>query len=122
MSSLSQGIEKQGHDVTVIDARTEKGRSLNPYAYVLIGINVPFFFAKDVPIGLSKFLSSAGMLLGRRCYAFVTGKGMRKLRLLKSLMKTMESEGMYLKKSDILHTPAEAEAIGARLHVCSSHN
>jgi hypothetical protein len=32
-------------------------------------------------------------------------------------MKIMESEGMLLKRSDVLGTPAEAEAVGSRLHI-----
>ncbi len=32
-------------------------------------------------------------------------------------MKILESEGVFLKKSDILSNEAEAEAIGARLHI-----
>jgi hypothetical protein len=37
-------------------------------------------------------------------------------------MKMMESEGMYLKKSDILANAAEAEAVGTRLHIDKSVN
>ena len=47
-------------------------------------------------------------------------KGLRKGRVLISLMKTMESEGMYLKKSDILANAAEAEAVGSKLHINKS--
>ena len=111
------GIERQGHDVTVVDARTENGKSLTPYGYIAVGTTVPSLMSKTVPEALRTFLRSAGMVTGKRCYAFVAGGGLRKPRLRASLMKTMESEGMYLKKSDILTKAEEAEAVGSRLHI-----
>lgn len=113
-------IEGRGHDVTVVNARTEGGRSLTPFGYIAVGTAAPSPMAKAVPDGLTTFLRSAGMVSGKRCYAFVAGGGLRKGRLLASLMKTMESEGMYLKKSDILSKAQEARAVGSRLHIDKS--
>lgn len=118
--ALAKGIERQGHDVTMVDARTDGGKSLTPFGYIAVGTTPPSFFSKAVSAGLGVFLKSAGMLSGKRCYAFVVGGGLRKSRLLRSLMKTMEAEGMYLKKSDIFGRPAAAEAAGFRLHVDKS--
>jgi hypothetical protein len=73
--------------------------------------------AKTVPGPFLAFLKSAGHVSGKRCYAFIGKKGLRKGRFLSSLMKIMESEGMLLKRSDVLGTPAEAEAVGSRLHI-----
>jgi len=115
--SLSRGIEKQGHDVTVIDAFRESGKSLTSFSYIAVGSLSPSLFAKSIPDSLSAFLRSAGHVSGKRCYAFILNKGLRKGRVLSSLMKVMESEGMYLKKSDILVNASEAEAVGSRLHI-----
>ncbi|MCG8452445.1 MAG: glycogen/starch synthase [Spirochaetales bacterium] len=115
--ALAKGIERQGHDVTVVDAKTEGGRSLTPFQYICIGVAAPSVLAKSVPPELGGFLRSAGQVSGKRSYAFVGKKGWRKGRVLASLMKTMEAEGMYLKRSDVLSQAAEAEAIGTRLHV-----
>ncbi len=117
---MAMGIEKQGHDVTVVNARTEGGKSLTSYGYIAVGTESPTSFAKVIPAQLGSFLRSAGHVSGKRCYAFVTKKGLRKGRVLISLMKTMESEGMYLKKSDILANAAEAEAVGSKLHINKS--
>ena len=114
------GIEGRGHDVTVVNARTEGGKSLRPFAYIAVGTTAPSLTAKAVPDGLAAFLRSAGMVSGKRSYAFVAGGGLRKGRLLVSLMKTMESEGMYLKKSDIISRAREARALGSRLHIDKS--
>jgi hypothetical protein len=117
VKALAKGIERQGHDVTLVDARTDGGKSLTPFAYLAIGTVSPSPFAKAIPNALSAFLKSAGHVSGKRCYAFIGNKGFRKGRVLASLMKTMETEGMYLKKSDVLSNAAEAEAVGSKLHI-----
>lgn len=118
--ALSQGIEKQGHDVTVINGKTDRDKSLTPYNYIAVGTAAPSLFSKKAPDGLGVFLKSAGLLSGKRCYAFIAGGGFRKTRLLASLMKIMESEGMYLKTSNIIGKPHEAKVIGSRLHIDNS--
>ena len=115
--ALARGIEKQGHDVTVVDARTESGTSLTSYAYIVLGTVAASPFAKTVSGAFNAFLKSAGHVSGKRSYAFILNRGLRKGRVLSSLMKLMESEGMYLKKSDILANAAEAEAVGSKLHI-----
>lgn len=117
VQALAKGIESQGHDVRVLNAQTDTGQSLTPYSYIAVGTCTPSFFAKKIPEPLGAFLRSAGHLSGKRSYAFTGKSGLRKGRVLASLMKTMESEGMFLKRSDVLSSPAEAEAVGSRLHV-----
>lgn len=112
---LARGIERQGHEVVLVDARTEA--LLTPFSYIAIGTVAVSVFSKIVPKSLEAFLRSAGRLTGKRCYAFIGRRGLRKRKLLASLMKTMEKEGMYLKISDILGTAAEAEAVGSRLRI-----
>jgi len=98
-----------------VDIRTEV--LLSPFSYIAVGTVAASTFSKTVPESLGVFLKSAGPLTGKRCYAFVGKKGLRKRKLLASLMKTMEREGMYLKTSDILGTALEAETIGSRLRI-----
>jgi menaquinone-dependent protoporphyrinogen IX oxidase len=117
VSALAKGIQEQGHDVTVVDATTDAGMSLTPFGYIVVGARVPSYMAKSVPSSLGAFLRSAGHLPGKRCYAFIGGKGLRKGRFLASLMKTVEAEGVLLKRSDALSNEEEARAVGARLHI-----
>jgi len=112
---LARGIERQGHDVSLVDARTEA--LLTTFSYIAVGTVAVSAFSKTVPESLGVFLRSAGRLTGKRCYAFVGKGGLRRRRLLASLMRTMEKEGMYLKTSDILGTALEAETIGSRLRI-----
>jgi len=83
----------------------------------VIGVQKSGFFTKKAPDGLSLFLKNAGTVSGKRCYAFTLKQGMSSGRFLLSIMKTMESEGMYLKKSDVFSNSAEAGAVGNRLHI-----
>ncbi len=117
VQALARGMEKQGHYVTVVNAYRDEGKSLTSFGYIAVGMSTPSLLSNKTPHGLENFLKNAGMLSGKRSYAFVCGMGMRKAGLLKALMRTMENEGMYLKKSDLLNKPAEAEAVGAMLHI-----
>ena len=103
--------------MTVVDAITDSGKSLTPFNYIAVGTVAPSAFAKSAPDALKVFLRSAGHVSGKRCYAFLGNRGLRKGRVLASLMKVMESEGMYLKRSDVLAKADEARAVGARLHI-----
>jgi hypothetical protein len=63
------------------------------------------------------FLAAAGVVQGRKCYAFVSKATFGAAKSLAALMKCMEGEGMFLRNSDILRSPTEAEEIGKRLRV-----
>lgn len=115
--ALAGGIQGQGHDVTLIDACREVGVSLTSFAYIVVGVVADSLMSKSIPEPLVTFLRSAGHLSGKRSYAFVAKGGLRKRRVLSSLMKAMEMEGMFLKKSDILVKSAEAAIVGSRLHI-----
>lgn len=117
LRALARGIERQGHEVSLVDARTEMGKSLTPYTYIAVGTVAPSLFSGHVAPEIGKFLKTAGMVSGKRSYAFLAGKAIRKNRILGSLMKVMEAEGMYLKRSDILKSPDAAEHIGSSLHI-----
>ncbi len=106
----------------MINAVTDTGKTLTPYHYIAVGTVAASPFAKTANDTISTFLRNAGQVSGKRCYAFLGKQGLRKGRVLSSLMKKMESEGMYLKRSDVLSRAEEAKAVGARLHLDKSVN
>jgi hypothetical protein len=57
------------------------------------------------------------MISGKKSFAFILKKGMRLTKTLRELMAAMEHEGMFVKYSEILSSPEEAEVIGKRLHI-----
>lgn len=115
---MSKGISSSGqHIVELIDMNLEQGRRVSSFDYIAIITQARGFLSKEVPPVVSTFLKSAGTISGKRCSCFISKNCLRKQKVLQSLMKTMEDEGMYLKLSDILKNADMAYAVGKRLHV-----
>ena len=115
---LSKGISSSGeHIVDTIDMKLEQGKRISSYDYVVVISQAENFFSKKVPSIVSDFLKAAGSISGKRCSCFISSNSLRKGRVLQNLMYVMESEGMYLKLSDVLKNANMAYAVGKRLHV-----
>jgi hypothetical protein len=114
--ALGRGIEKQGHAVDVFDG-VKDALKLTMYQYLALGAEPAGSFGGKIPEAVQTYLAGAGMVSGRKSYAFVPKAGFGAAKALASLMKLMEGEGMFLKSSDILRSPVEAEEIGRRLRV-----
>lgn len=115
--ALAAGIQSQGHQVDIVDASRDVNTKLTIYAYVAIGTEVVSLFGGKIPAKVSEFLRSSGTVVGKRSFAFVTKKAIGADKGLQRLMKQMESEGMFLKFSDVLSSSAEATEIGKRLNI-----
>ncbi len=115
--SLARGIEKQGHQVDIIDGDHDINSKLTIYRYISVGTEPLSSFGGKIPKKISEFLNSSGMIAGKRSFAFVTKNMLGSSRALSRLMKGMEKEGMFLKNSGILNSPEEAEEIGKNLHI-----
>ena len=81
--ALARGIEKQGHQVDIIDGDRDVNTKLTIYQYIAIGTEAVSSFGGKIPEKITNFLSSAGMVSGKRSFAFV----------LKSTMGTYEKHG-----------------------------
>ena len=66
---------------------------------------------------VTRYLKNAGMISGKRCYAFVGKSPISASRALQRIMKAMEGEGMFLKNSGVLNSAVEAQEVGRRLHI-----
>ena len=115
--SLAEGVRSQGHLVDVIDGDLSADSTLTVYNYIAVGVASLTFFGGKIPPKTASFLSNSGLIRGKRSYAFSTRSGLRPQKSLKKLMQTMEHEGMFLKKSDIISTTEEAKVIGKNLHI-----
>lgn len=115
--SLSDGIASNGHTVETFDMNLELGKIVSFYDYIVIISRSVSFFSKYIPDNVVKFLKTAGTVSGKRCSCFISKNSMRKAKVLQNLMHIMESEGMYLKVSDILSNGDYAYAVGKHLHV-----
>ncbi|ADY13257.1 flavodoxin family protein [Sphaerochaeta globosa] len=115
--ALSEGISAQGHVVDVLDMTLETGKIVSFYDYLVIGTESPTFFGGKIPSSVSSFLKTAGSISGKRCMAFITKGGVRSMKTLLSLMKVMEKEGMFLKKSELIPKVEFAKAVGKHLQI-----
>jgi hypothetical protein len=115
--ALAQGIESQGHQVDIIDGDHDVNSKLTIYQYIAYGTSAINYFGGKIAEKALKFVGGAGVVAGKRSFAFAVKGGMRITKTLSAIMKVMEQEGMYLKYSEVLSSPTEAEAIGKRLHI-----
>ncbi len=115
--ALTRGIESQGHQVDLVDGDRDVNTKLTIYRYIAVGASAINTFGGKIPENVVKFLNGAGVVAGKRSFAFVAKGGLRITKTLSALMKAMEHEGMYLKFSEVLTSSEEAEAIGKRLHI-----
>lgn len=115
--ALGKGIEKQGNSVDVYDGAKDTAVKLTMYQYVAVGAEPAGALGGRIPETVKAFLAGAGAVAGRKCYAFVQKSPFGAAKSLAALMKCMEGEGMFLRNSDILRSPTEAEEIGRRLRI-----
>jgi hypothetical protein len=115
--ALARGIESQGHEVDLIDGSRDVNAKLTIYGYIAVGTEATNLFGGKIPQRVSEFLSAAGIVAGKKSFAFVPRRLIGGTRTMKRLMNVMEHEGMFLKLSDTLSSVEEAEEIGKRLSI-----
>jgi hypothetical protein len=115
VKSLAKGVESMGHRVDVMDAWTDDGNRLPGYDYIIVVGEVLSFFSGKIPPCLSKALSSASTLSGKKSAAFLKKGGLFVNKALSNIMRAMEKEGMFVNWSDILLNAPHAEAMGKRI-------
>jgi len=115
--ALASGIEAHGHTVELVDGARDVNVKLTVYGYIAVGTEISSSFGGKIPDKVGQFLKDSGMVAGKRSFAFVLNQRIGAAKGLQRLMKTMEGEGMYLKFSEILSSPAEATEIGKRLRI-----
>jgi hypothetical protein len=116
VKSLAGGMESMGHRVDIFDAWKEDGFKLPAYEYIAVCAEAASFWGGKMPDALSKILSSAGSLAGKKSAAFLRKTGPFFVnKALCSLMKAMEKEGMLVNWSEILLSPDHAKALGKRI-------
>ncbi|WP_028973160.1 hypothetical protein [Spirochaeta cellobiosiphila] len=114
---LAKGLEKQGHLVDIIDVAKDVNSKLTIYSYIAIGTESTQLFKGKISDPLKNFLRGCGMLGGKKSFAFVDSTIIGSGKTLANLMKLMESEGMFLKYSEVIKDGNEAEALGTKLKV-----
>jgi len=114
--ALANGMESMGHRVDILDAWTEDGYKLPAYEYIAVCAETASFWGGKMPEALSKILSSASSLTGKKGAAFLRKTGPFFInKALCNLMRAMEKEGMLVNWSEVLLSTAHATAMGKRI-------
>jgi hypothetical protein len=116
VKALAGGMESMGHRVDVLDAWAEDGFKLPGYEYIAVCAEAASAWGGKMPEALSKILSSASSLVGKKGAAFLKKTGPFFInKALCNLMKAMEKEGMLVNWSEVLLSSDHANAMGKRI-------
>lgn len=113
--AVSRGVESMGHRVDVLDARTEDGRKLAGFEYLIVLAESASFFGGKLPDSLPKLLAAASSLVGKKGAAFLRPSGLFSGKAMANLMRAMEKEGMCVNWSELVPKPSMAEASAKRI-------
>lgn len=112
---LATGLEQAGHHVDVIDGDRDVNAKLTMYQFLAVGVSSISTFSGRIPGSVREYLGKAGMVGGKKSFAFVVNSVFGSQKALRRLMGAMESEGMFVRSSDTLRSQEEAEALASRL-------
>ncbi|MFA7567495.1 MAG: hypothetical protein WCY01_10745 [Alkalispirochaeta sp.] len=109
------GIERGGHHVDLIDGDRSADAKLTGYQYIALGAGGISFFGGKIPPKVREYLSSAGIVGGKRSFAFTTNRPFGASKVLRNVMSAMEHEGMFIRYSEVIRSRTEAEIVAERL-------
>jgi menaquinone-dependent protoporphyrinogen IX oxidase len=112
---VAAGLEKGGHHVDVIDGDRDVNAKLTMYEYIVIGTSAVSTFRGRIDSRVREFLSGAGMVGGKKCFAFLVDSLFGTQRGLRNLMAAIEHEGIFIRFSEVLRSREEAEVLADRL-------
>lgn len=115
--ALAEGVSSQGHQVDIIDMNLDLGKKVSFYDYLIFGTEATTFWGGKLPSSVSQFLRTAGTISGIRSMGFIAKGGVRSMKSIQTLMKIMEHEGLFLKKSEIVTKVDYAKAVGKHLQI-----
>ncbi len=114
---LARGIEMQGHQVDLIEARRDSDVKLSAYQYIAIGAEQTGLFGGKIPPHVTEFLQQAGAVSGKKSFAFLLPGPVASTKALANLMRAMEHEGMFIRFSEVVKSAGEAETVGKSLQI-----
>ncbi|MGI9256472.1 MAG: flavodoxin family protein [Salinispira sp.] len=117
--ALAGGIEAQGYQVDRIDGSEAVHMGLSIYQYIVIGAEFGSAFNSKIPEIIPRYLKNAGLIAGKRSLAFILPKFFGTEKALRNIMAVMESEGMFVKNSEIISDERLAMKIGKNLTIRS---
>lgn len=115
--ALGDGLQVQGHSVDLFNVRNESNIRLGIYDYLCIGTQAKSFFGGKIDPVLGKRLEGMIGTSGKRSFAFVDKKLISSESVLRSLMKVMEAQGMFIRNSAVFSNSDTAHQVGETLEI-----
>jgi hypothetical protein len=113
VKSLAKGIESTGSTVQIFNAWGDDSHMIPAFDYIVIVAEATAPIRGKMPGALEKFIGSGIGFEGKKGAAFLK-KRLANGRAMARLMELMEKQGMFVNWSDIIISPAHAEALGKR--------
>ena len=113
--ALARGLGSQGAQVDVIDGTQSRDLKLTGYHYLAVGCDVRSIFKGALPPELASMLGNAGIVTGKKAFAFVPSAMVGADSTLLKLMRALEHEGILLRYSECLAKVEDAQALGLKL-------
>ena len=85
--ALSRGLESQGHQVDIIDGDRDINAKLTIYGYIAVGTTAVNTWGGKIPEKVSAYLANAGIVAGKRCFAYTINSSMRTGKTLSRLTR-----------------------------------
>ena len=115
--ALAEGLISLGHHVDLFNIHNESQLRLGLYDYICVGTQGKTSASRKIDSRLAKILEGLAGSSGKRCFAFVTKQLFFADSILRNLMKSMETQGLFIRNSMVLHNVEEARQTGLTLEV-----
>ncbi len=112
---LEQGAAAKGNQVDLLNGyEVLEGTRLTMYDYIAIVLPAAGFFGA-IPDKIGEYLSTSGMVSGKKGCALVLKGGFGSQKTITRLMKAMEREGIKLDYFEIIRSADHAVAVAANI-------
>ena len=114
-SNISKGLDFNGHDVTLIDAKLDD-KKISMFEYLVFFSKIEGLFNVKPEKSFEQFIAGAGNIQSKRVCAIVKNK-FRGQRFLLNFMRMLEKEGVVMHSSFIVKNKEEALGFAKRLNI-----
>ncbi len=116
LNKLVESASKNGHQVDLVNGNLDaENFRITPYEYVTVVASGISSFSSKLSPQISSVIAKSGIASGKKACALVLKQLLFSQKLCKSLMYTMEKEGMVIDYFEVVASADHASYIGKKL-------
>lgn len=117
LANLKKGAESNGNEVEVFNARCDSSENLHLVKYEYVSVVVPCtqFIGAKLPPKLKEIFASCGSVSGKKGCAVVLKYGLSSNKMVRVLMKELESNGLVLDYFDVVLNVEHSVSVGKKI-------